>query len=93
VATRKKKNKKYLLSVDKETNKGYNVDKINKEAFMEATAESRVRMNIKTTAKGWAQLDVTVEFATVEESESAMSKAIDSLRKVLKEKEIVEAHE
>ena len=43
---------------------------------MDATAESRVRMNIKTTAKGLAQLDVTVEFATVGESERAMSESI-----------------
>lgn len=60
---------------------------------MDATAESRVRMNIKTTAKGLAQIDVTVEFATVGESERAMGDAIDSLRKVLKDKGIKEACE
>ena len=60
---------------------------------MDATAESRVRMNIKQTAKGLAQLDVTVEFATVGESERAMSESIDSLRKVLKDKGIKEACE
>lgn len=60
---------------------------------MDATAESRVRMNIKTTAKGLAQLDVTVEFATVGESEKAMGDAIDSLRNVLKAKGIKEACE
>ena len=60
---------------------------------MDATAESRVRMNIKTTAKGLAQLDVTVEFATVVESEKALGEAIDSVRKVLSAKGIKEAKE
>lgn len=60
---------------------------------MDATAESRVRINIKTTAKGTAQLDVTVEFATVVESEKALGEAIDSVRKVLSAKGIKEAKE
>lgn len=53
--------------------------------------ENRVRMNFSTTAKGFAQMDITVEFPTVEESKSAMNNAIKALREVLKENGIKEA--
>ena len=59
---------------------------------MEKTLEqSRVRMNFTTNAKGFAQLDITCEFPTVEESASAMDSAIKSLRKVLADNKIAEA--
>lgn len=58
---------------------------------MEKTLEQqRVRMNIKTNAKGFAQLDITCEFPTVEEGASAMDNAIKSLRKVLADNKIAE---
>lgn len=59
---------------------------------MEKTLEQqRVRMNFCTNAKGFAQLDITCEFPTVEESASAMDNAIKSLRKVLADNKIAEA--
>lgn len=59
---------------------------------MEKTLEQqRVRMNFTTNAKGFAQLDITCEFPTVEESASAMDNAIKSLRKVLADNNIAEA--
>lgn len=53
--------------------------------------QQRVRMNFTTNAKGFAQLDITCEFPTVEESASAMDNAIKSLRKVLADNKIAEA--
>ena len=59
---------------------------------MEKTLEQqRVRMNFCTNAKGFAQLDITCEFTTVEESAAAMDNAIKSLRKVLADNKIAEA--
>ena len=59
---------------------------------METTLEQqRVRMNFSTSAKGFAQLDITVEFPTVSESEKAMDEAIKALRKVLAQNNIAEA--
>ena len=52
---------------------------------------NRVRMNFSTNAKGFAQMDITVEYPTVEESKTAMSSAIKALREVLKENDIKEA--
>lgn len=52
---------------------------------------NRVRMNFSTNAKGFAQMDITVEFPTVEESKTAMNNAIKALRGVLKENDIKEA--
>ena len=52
---------------------------------------NRVRMNFSTNAKGFAQMDITVEFPTVEESKTAMNSAIKALRDVLKENGIKEA--
>jgi hypothetical protein len=48
-------------------------------------------MNITTSAKGFAQMDITVEFPTVNESKEAMDSAIKALRDVLKENNIAEA--
>lgn len=53
--------------------------------------QNRVRMNFSTNAKGFAQMDITVEYPTVEESKSAMNSAIKALREVLKENGIKEA--
>lgn len=53
--------------------------------------QQRVRMNISTNAKGFAQMDITVEFPTVDESKTAMNEAIKALREVLKENNIAEA--
>lgn len=57
----------------------------------ETLDQNRVRMNITTTAKGFAQMDITVEFSTVNESKEAMDSAIKALREVLKENNIAEA--
>ena len=53
--------------------------------------QQRVRMNVTTNAKGFAQMDITVEFPTVNESKTAMNDAIKALREVLKENGIAEA--
>lgn len=59
---------------------------------MDITLEQqRVRMNVTTNAKGFAQMDITVEFPTVNESKVAMNDAIKALREVLKENGIAEA--
>lgn len=57
----------------------------------ETLDQNRVRMNITTTAKGFTQMDITVEFPTVNESKEAMDSAIKALREVLKENNIAEA--
>lgn len=49
----------------------------------ETLEQQRVRMNFSTNAKGLAQMDITVEFPTVDESKDAMDKAIKALREVL----------
>jgi len=53
--------------------------------------QQRVRMNFSTNARGLAQMDITCEFPTVEQSAKAMDEAIKSLRKVLSDNEIAEA--
>lgn len=53
--------------------------------------QQRVRMNFSTNAKGMAQMDITCEFPTVEQSANAMDEAIKSLRKVLSDNNIAEA--
>ena len=55
---------------------------------MEATSESRVRMNISQNAKGAVQFDITAEFPTVEESKKALSDAIDGVRAICAEKSL-----
>ena len=57
----------------------------------ETLTQNRVRMNFTTNAKGFAQMDITVEFPTVDESKAAMDSAIKSLREVLAENKIAEA--
>lgn len=56
----------------------------------ETLNQNRVRMNFTTNAKGFAQMDITVEFPTVNESKEAMDKAIKALKDVLKENNIAE---
>lgn len=56
----------------------------------ETQNQNRVRMNFTTNAKGFAQMDITVEFPTVDESKEAMDKAIKALKEVLKENNIAE---
>ena len=53
--------------------------------------QQRVRMNFSTNAKGMAQMDITCEFPTVEQSKHAMSEAIKALREVLAANDIAEA--
>lgn len=53
--------------------------------------QQRVRMNFSTNAKGFAQMDITCEFPTVEQTKTAMDSAIKALREVLKENGIAEA--
>lgn len=53
--------------------------------------QQRVRMNFSTNTKGLAQMDITCEFPTVEQSKAAMSQAIKALREVLAENGIAEA--
>ncbi len=53
--------------------------------------QQRVRMNFSTSAKGFAQMDITCEFPTVEESKNAMNEAIKALREVLAKNNIAEA--
>ena len=47
---------------------------------LEATSESRVRINLKQSAKGDVQFDITAEFPTAAESAEALGKAIDETR-------------
>lgn len=56
----------------------------------ETLNQNRVRMNFSTNSKGFAQLDITVEFPTVDESKDAMDKAIKALKEVLKANNIAE---
>jgi hypothetical protein len=44
--------------------------------------QSRVRMNFAQTAKGFVQMDVTVEFPTVDEAEKEGGRAIDAYRRI-----------
>ena len=53
--------------------------------------QQRVRMNFSINSKGMAQMDITCEFPTVEQSKAAMSEAIKALREVLAENNIAEA--
>lgn len=58
---------------------------------MEATQQTRVRMNVSLTAKGYGQWDVTSEFPDLEQTGKNLSDAIDLVRKILAEKGIPEA--
>lgn len=52
---------------------------------------TRTRINISLNSKGNAQFDLTCEYDTPERSIEEMSKAIDMVRNLLKEKGIQEA--
>lgn len=52
---------------------------------------TRTRINISLSAKGMAQYDLTCEYDTPEKSIEEMSKTIDLVRALLKEKGIPEA--
>lgn len=52
---------------------------------------TRTRINISLTARGLAQFDLTTEYDTPEKSIEEMSKAIDMVRNLLKEKGLQEA--
>ena len=52
---------------------------------------TRTRINISINAKGLAQWDLTCEYDTPEKSLEEMSKTIDMVRDLLKEKGIEEA--
>lgn len=51
----------------------------------------RCRMNIKTTAKGEAQWDITAEYASPEEAAKNLDEAIDKVRKIISAKGLTEA--
>lgn len=55
------------------------------------TVSERTRINISLTAKGMGQYDLTCEYDTPEKSIEEMSKTIDMVRALLKEKGIPEA--
>lgn len=57
----------------------------------EKESNTRTRINISLNAKGMAQFDLTCEYDTPERSVAEMSKSIDMVRKLLKEKGISEA--
>ena len=59
----------------------------------EKTTETRVRINVSSSAKGLWQINATAEFPTEEETIKALSKAIDDTRAMLKEKGLREAGE
>jgi hypothetical protein len=52
---------------------------------------TRTRINISLNSKGNAQFDLTCEYDTPERSIEEMSKTIDMVRNLLKEKGIQEA--
>lgn len=54
-------------------------------------SNTRTRINISLSAKGFAQYDLTCEYDTPEKSIAEMSKAIDMVRNLLKEKGLTEA--
>ena len=51
----------------------------------------RVRLNFSQNAKGHVQIDLTVDFGTVEECGDAMRRAFDEARAIIKEKGLTEA--
>lgn len=54
-------------------------------------SNTRTRINVSISAKGLAQWDCTCEYDTPEKSIEEMSKAIDQIRALLKEKGLSEA--
>jgi hypothetical protein len=57
---------------------------------MDETAK-RTRMNVSITSKGLAQWEVTSEYASPEETAKNLSEAIDGVRRIIKEKGLIEA--
>ena len=58
---------------------------------LETNGNSRVRMNVNTTAKGTAQWEVTAEFPTVDEATDALNEAIAGVRTVIQNRGLTEA--
>jgi hypothetical protein len=59
---------------------------IEEEDAMEATSEQRVRINLKQTAKGDAQFDITSEFPDEDQAILHLGQAIDKVTALCKEK-------
>lgn len=57
----------------------------------EKESNTRTKINVSINAKGMAQFDLTCEYDSPERSVAEMSKSIDMVRKLLKEKGIAEA--
>jgi Cys-tRNA synthase (O-phospho-L-seryl-tRNA:Cys-tRNA synthase) len=51
----------------------------------------RVRINLSQTSKGLAQIDVTAEFPTVEETEKNLDGAVKAARRVIAANKLKEA--
>ena len=51
----------------------------------EKIPDTRVRMNLTTTAKGKVQLDITAEFPTLEESAKNLDAAIKEAKRIVAE--------
>ncbi len=49
-------------------------------------SESRVRMNLAQSAKGFVSFDITAEFPSADEAAAELGKAIDRARAVCAEK-------
>lgn len=53
---------------------------------MEANNEQRVRMNVKQSAKGAIQFDITAESTSPEESGKLLGEALDKVKMVIESK-------
>jgi hypothetical protein len=60
---------------------------------MEMQTNKRVRINLSQTAKGFVQFDVTAEFESPDECETALSAAIDKVRGLIAAKGLKEVGE
>lgn len=58
------------------------------EKMLEVKADTRVRMNFGANAKGFMQMDITVEMPTTEEAAAEARKAIDEYKAICIEKGI-----
>lgn len=54
--------------------------------LLEVKADTRVRMNFGANAKGFVQMDITVEMPTTAEAEAEAKKAIDAYKAICIEK-------
>jgi DNA-binding MarR family transcriptional regulator len=57
---------------------------------MEKQENNRTRINVSLTAKGLAQWDITAEYASPEESATALRAAIDHAQNIIREKGLKE---